>query len=151
MIALPISKAARAAGVSVETIRFYEREKMIEQPPRPTGGMRRYPPDIIERVHFIREAQQLGFTLREVRDLLTLKTDPASDCAEVRKRAAAKLDEVRRKIEQLQRIGDALQSLIAACPAHGRLEVCTVMSALAGPQVPCDGTCDTSSNLRGDA
>lgn len=141
---LSIGKAARAAGVGVETIRFYEREGFIEQPPRPATGMRLYSAELVQRIRFIREAQQLGFTLREVRDLLALRADPESDCAEVRERAMAKLAEVERKTEQLQRIGDALRSLIAACPARGELGACTIMSALASRQEPCEGSCAKS-------
>lgn len=113
--------------------------------------MRRYPPETIERVRFVREAQQLGFTLREVRDLLALRADPASDCADVRERAAAKLDEVLCKIEKLQRIGVALQSLVDSCPKHGSLDTCTILEALAAPARPCDGICGAGLTAPGRA
>lgn len=132
--AVTIGRAARAADVGVETIRFYERQRLIEQPPRGPGDtVRRYPPEVVERIRFIREAQRLGFTLREVRELLAIHDDPAADCADVRARAASKLVEVRAKIEQLQRIGDALEALVASCPARGGLDACTIIGALTSP------------------
>lgn len=91
MKALTISQAARAAGVGVETLRFYERRNLILRPSKlPDGGFRRYPPETIERVRFIRQAQGLGFSLREIEELLSLRADPASDCGQVRERAVAK-------------------------------------------------------------
>ena len=138
---LPIGRAAQAANVGVETIRFYERQELIEKPARPLGsGPRRYSREAVERIRFIREAQRLGFTLREVRELLALQTDPAADCSDVRDRAAGKLAEVRIKVAQLQRMAGALETMIAGCPAHGRLEGCTILSALASPAGQYDGS-----------
>lgn len=131
-MSMTIARAARAAGVGVETIRFYERRGLIKQPPRPDGrGFREYSNEIIERVQFIRQAQELGFSLREIRDLLTLRADPKSDAADVRARALAKLDDVNRKMDQLRRIKGALQTLIAACPGQGALRRCSIMEGLA--------------------
>ena len=140
---LTIGRAARAADVGVETIRFYEREDLIEKPARPPrSGPRRYSTEVVERIRFIRIAQRLGFTLREVRELLALRADPAADCSDVRERAAAKLVEVRSKIDQLYRVANALETLVAHCPAHGGLEGCTILSALASPAAQCDGSCN---------
>jgi len=131
MRALTIGTAARAAGVGVETIRFYERQKLIERPPKPVGaGVRRYPSETIARIRFIREAQQLGFSLREIRELLALRADPAADCSKVREQALSKLHEVHDKVERLREIGSALQTLIAACPAQGGLQACSIIDAL---------------------
>jgi MerR family mercuric resistance operon transcriptional regulator len=130
---LTIGKAARKAGVGVETIRFYERRGLIEQPARPMGsGFRSYPEDIVERIRFIRQAQELGFSLREVCELLDLRAEPRADAADVRARATAKLANVNDKLQQLQRIKDALETLIAACPGHGALDCCSIMEALEG-------------------
>ena len=129
---LTIGKAAREAGVGVETIRFYERQRLVAQPLKPTGaGMRLYAADTVERIRFIKEAQELGFTLREVTELLTLRADASADCADVRVRASAKIDDVHRKIQQLQTIGAALGQLVAACPGSGGLQACSIMDALA--------------------
>jgi MerR family mercuric resistance operon transcriptional regulator len=118
MRAVTIGEAARQAGVGVETIRFYERRGLIEQPRKPQGsGCRSYPPEQIEHIKFIRQAQQLGFSLREIQEIFSLRADPKADCSMIRAQAAAKLDEVRRKIDQLHQIGSALEALIAVCPA----------------------------------
>ncbi len=125
-----IGKAAREAGVGVETIRFYERKGLIEQPPKPEGsGFRDYPAETVQRIRFIRQAQELGFSLREIEDLLSLRADPKADCRDVRARATVKRDEVTRKIAQLERIRDALDELIAACPGRGALRACSILSA----------------------
>jgi MerR family mercuric resistance operon transcriptional regulator len=128
---MTISQAARRAGCGVETIRFYERQGLIERPPKPAAGFRRYPSEIVDRVRFIRQAQGLGFSLREIDELLSLRTDPAADCADVRSRASAKLDEVARRIDQLERIREALGELIEACPGHGATRTCSILEALA--------------------
>lgn len=133
MQGLTISRAARRAGVGVETIRFYERKGLIEQPPKPaSAGFRSYPEETVERIRFIRQAQELGFSLREVCELLDLRTDPQADAADVRTRATAKLTDVNEKMRKLQRIKDALETLIAACPGHGALGCCSIMEALEG-------------------
>jgi MerR family copper efflux transcriptional regulator len=131
MEAMTISKAARAAGVGVETVRFYERRNLIVRPSKPPdGGFRRYPPETIERVRFIRQAQGLGFSLREIEDLLSLRADPATDCGQVRARAVVKLEDVERKIGELERFRRALEELITACPGRGALRACSIMEAL---------------------
>ncbi len=133
MTSMTIGKAARKAGVGVETIRFYERRGLIRQPPKTQGaGFRVYPDAVVERVRFIRQAQVIGFSLREIDDLLSLRADPAADSEDVRKRATAKLAEVNRKITELERIRAALDTLIAACPGGGALRACSIMDALEG-------------------
>ena len=130
MPALTIGKAASAAGVNIETVRFYERRGLIERPPK-GEGYRAYTPEQVARIRFIKEAQQIGFSLSEIGDLLALRADPAADCSEVRRQAVAKLDQVQRKIEQLRVVGAALETLIAACPGRGALQACSIMDALA--------------------
>jgi len=132
MQALTIGRTAREAGVTVETIRFYERRGLIEQPPKGTG-FRVYSADQVARIRFIKQAQQIGFSLSEIGELLTLRADPSADCAEVRQQAVAKLNEVHRKIEQLQQVGTALETLITACPGSGGLQACSIMDGLALP------------------
>lgn len=128
-----IGKAARMAGVGVETIRFYERRGLIRQPLKPRyGGFRVYPGETVRRIRFIRQAQELGFSLREIQDLLSLRADPKTDSGEVRERAEAKVTEVNRKIMELERIRSALEALIAACPGGGALRACSIMDALEG-------------------
>jgi MerR family copper efflux transcriptional regulator len=130
MATLTIGSAARAADVNVETIRFYERKGLIPQPPKPRDGYRLYAPDTVERIRFIRKAQEIGFSLREIEELLSLRAHPETDCAEVRARAAAKIVEVDRKIAELKRVRAALQKVSASCPGHGALSACTILEAL---------------------
>ncbi len=131
MKTMTISHAARQAGVGVETVRFYERQGLIEQPPKPAGsGFRVYPEETVRRIRFIREAQDIGFSLRETDQLLSLRADPSADSADVVKRAIDKRNEVERKIEHLQRIHAALEELISACPGKGALRHCSIMEAL---------------------
>jgi MerR family mercuric resistance operon transcriptional regulator len=134
---LTIGEAARSAGVGIETIRFYQRRGLIALPTKPQGrGFRIYSPDEIKRIRFIRQAQQIGFSLQEIEELLALRADPAADCSTVRAQALAKLDEVHDKIEQLRRIGSALEALIARCPGSGGLEACSILDTLVEPGPP---------------
>lgn len=130
MTTMTIGKAAMQAGVSAETIRFYERQGLIEQPSRPARSVRRYSGEVVREIRFIKEAQQLGFSLREAGELLDLRADPAADCADVRSRAVAKRDEVREKIERLEQIGSALDALIDQCPGCGDLHRCSIIESL---------------------
>ena len=135
MKTMTISKIAKAAGVGVETVRFYERKGLVDQPTKPpSGGFRVYPAEAAERIRFIRQAQELGFSLREIKELLSLRTDPATDCADVRERAQTKLDEVTRKIALMKGIQTALEKLIAACPGQGALQLCSIIEAIEGPE-----------------
>lgn len=130
---MTISRAAEQAGVGVETIRFYERRGLIKQPARPrAGGYRFYDDGVVERIRFIRQAQELGFSLREIAELLSLRADPGADCGDVRAQALTKREEVNRKIAQLQHIRSALDELIATCPGGGALRACTIIDAMAG-------------------
>lgn len=129
---LTIGKVAKRARVGVETIRFYEREKLLPQPPRdPSSGYRRYPESTVARLQFIARAKELGFTLKETRELLDLRINSAR-CETVRARAQEKLDGVRRKIEDLQRMERALMALVEVCPGDGASQDCPILDALEG-------------------
>ncbi len=131
MTAMTIGRAAREAGVGVETIRFYERKGLIEQPWRPRdAGFRVYPEETVQRVRFIRQAQEIGFSLSEIDELLSLRADPSAGSSDVRERAIAKRNEVEHKIAHLERIHAALEELISACPGKGALRECSIMEAL---------------------
>lgn len=127
---LTIGVLAERSGVGVETVRFYERKGLIDQPKRPLGGVRVYPEQAVERIEFVHHAQELGFTLREIRDLLTLQSDPETDCAAVRARALGKLTEVETKLADLLRKRSTLKKLIAICPGQGDLDQCAIVEAL---------------------
>jgi MerR family mercuric resistance operon transcriptional regulator len=136
MHSLTIGKAAHEAGVNIETIRFYERRGLIERPPK-GEGYRVYSPDHVARIRFVKEAQQIGFSLPEIKELLALRADPNADCSAVQRQAMTKQQEVRRKIEQLREIDAALETSIAACPGQGELQCCSIIDALNHrPKVP---------------
>ena len=131
MLRFTIGRTAKAAGVNVETIRFYERKGLIAQPSKPAGGgMREYDDGTVARIRFIREAQEIGFSLREIAELLSLRADPDADCADVRRRAIAKRDEVEAKLVRLFRMRSALDELIASCPGSGDVKACTILEAM---------------------
>lgn len=130
MMWMTIARAAHAAGVGVETIRFYERRGLIAQPRKPASGFREYDADTVARIRFVRQAQELGFSLREIEELLSLRADPNANCAEVRAQATTKRDEAEHKIAHLERIRAALDTLIASCPGRGALRACTILEAI---------------------
>lgn len=131
MTDMTIGKIAKRAGVGVETIRFYERRGLIRQPRKPEGsGFRSYPDDVVAQLRFIRRAQEIGFSLSEIDELLSLRTDPEGDCTDVRERTVAKLADVDQKIMNLKRMRRALKEMLDACPASGALRSCTILDAL---------------------
>jgi MerR family mercuric resistance operon transcriptional regulator len=130
---LTIGQLAERAGVGVETIRFYERKGLVTQPPRPERGRRTYPPDTAERVRFIRRAKELGFSLREISELLALGMNPETGCADVRERALVKIAHIGEKIESLQRMKDALEKLSGICAGRGPISECPILEALRDP------------------
>jgi len=126
-----ISEVAKAAHVGIETVRFYERRGLIPQPVRPAdGGFRSYPEQVTLQIRFIRQAQELGFSLGEIKELLSLKSIPDADCSEVRRRALSKRDDVDFKIKRLRRIRKTLTKLIDACPGEGALGSCSIIDAM---------------------
>lgn len=127
---LTIGELARRTGVSVETIRFYEAEGLLKRPERPMGSIRTYPGDAIERLAFIHEAKEVGFTLREIRDLLSLREDPEADAAAVRGRTIAKLTTIEAKIERFEQMCSTLTRLLSQCPGGGELGRCPIIQAL---------------------
>ena len=130
MGSLTIGQVARSAGVGVETIRFYEREGLLEQPPRRASGYRQYPEQVVKRLHFIKRAQLLGFSLKEITELLRLRVDAQTSCNEVKLRTEAKLAEVERKMVELQRMRQALLQIASLCTGHGPTGHCPMLDAL---------------------
>lgn len=127
---LNIGALAGAVGVGRETIRFYERRGLIPNPPRSAAGYRKYPADTVRRVRFIRRAQELGFTLAEISELLKLRVSDAATCGAVEANARAKLDQVQAKVADLNRIGAALQSLVARCELREETGECPILEEL---------------------
>lgn len=127
---LTIGQVATHAGVGVETIRFYERRGLLESPPRSPSGYRQFPARAITRIRFIRRAQELGFSLREVAELLALQIDESGSSAEVKRHAEAKIDDIARKIEDLTRMRQALEELTSCCRGSGPSTECPILAAL---------------------
>ena len=127
---LTIGQAAKQAGVSVETIRFYERQDLIERPARKESGYRLFSRDDIRRLLFIQQAKSLGFSLAEIKSLLSLRADPDSSTREVKQFAASKLDDIEKKIKMLQRMKKTLKSLVGQCPGEGPKHQCPILEAL---------------------
>jgi MerR family mercuric resistance operon transcriptional regulator len=130
MDTLTIGKVARGAGVGVETIRFYEREGLIERPHRKDSGYRVYPAATLDRVRFIRRAKELGFSLTEIKELLELRIVPGTTCGEIKQRAETKIDSIEDRIRRLQRMKRALQKLASACGGGGPVSECPILDAL---------------------
>jgi MerR family mercuric resistance operon transcriptional regulator len=127
--AMTIGRLASAAGVGVETIRYYQRRGLLDEPRKPFRGYRHYPADLAKRVRFIKRAQALGFTLEEVACLLRL--DGADRCADTRELAAHKVASIDRKLIDLTAMRDALSALVRQCET-GRAEgSCPIISVLA--------------------
>lgn len=125
---LTIGKLAAAAGVNVETIRYYQRENLLEEPPKPTQGYRTYAVETVQRLYFIKRAKQLGFTLREIRDLLALGD---GQCQQVQQMAAEKADEIVARIGDLKAMHQALTHLLEGCGQdQQRAAQCSLLSAL---------------------
>lgn len=134
-----IGEVARQAGVSVETVRFYETRGLIDQPPKPvSGGFREYSSREVQRILFARNAQRLGFSLREIVELLTLETGLSARCIDVRERASDKLGEVESKIETLVKMKGALEALIDSCPGRGPARTCSILEAINSGDVLAD-------------
>lgn len=127
---LSIGEVAKEAGVGVETVRFYEREGLVPEPGRRPSGYRQYPPDTVRRIRFVQRAKELGFTLREIRELLSLRVTAGKKCADVRKLAHEKLAEVDAKLTELQRMRAALAQLAASCTGKGPTSECPLLDAL---------------------
>ena len=123
-----IGVLAKRSGVSVETIRYYQRRGLMEEPRRPPGGVRRYPPEAVSRVRFIKRAQSLGFTLQEIADLFAMQEGQA--CRQTREMAAKKLTLIEEKIDGLTRMQGALTDLVRACDAAARGEPCPILRLL---------------------
>ena len=127
---LTIGQLARRAEVGVETVRFYEREGLLKEPARRPSGYRQYDEGVVDRLRFIRRAKQLGFTLNEIKELLSLRIDPATTCADVKSRAEAKLADIAAKIRSLQRMKRALVKLTKACSGRGAASECPILESL---------------------
>lgn len=128
MDSMGIGTIAKRAGVSIDTVRYYEKNGLLAPQARLSSGYRRYGDLELSRLRFIRRAQELGFTLKDVRELLGLSKQ--RDVARVKKAAEKKLADVEQRIAALERVRSGLSQLIGACPGHGRAQDCPILKAL---------------------
>ncbi len=127
---LTIGQLARRAGVGVETVRFYEREGLIFEPPRRPSGYRDYPHETVTRIVFIRRAKELGFSLKEIRELLELRVQPRQNCTRVKESAEAKIADIDTKIAALRRMRRGLTALTKACEERRPTKECPILASL---------------------
>jgi len=127
---LKIGELARLAGVTNDTVRFYERSDLIKPAGRSESNYRMYSREDVNRLRFIRRAKTLGFTLSEIKELLTLQHDPHTTRADIKKRTLAKIEDITGKINDLTRIKEALEHLAAECDGRGPLAGCPILGAL---------------------
>lgn len=127
---ITIGEVANLAGVPTATVRYYERRGLIAPAPRTRAGYRQYGPAAAERLRFIKRAQQLGFSLEEIQDLLELRVDDPESCLAVERRTREKVDQVRQKIRELRQLEDALERLADACRTRTPTAECPVLESL---------------------
>ena len=125
-----VGTLAKQAGVKIDTIRYYERHGLLPKAARTDSGYRMFPVTSVERLRFIKQAQALGFTLKEVKQLLALSVIPEMTCNDVRKRAQAKLADIHHKVDSLLAVKRALQQLVSACQAVGPASECSFLAKL---------------------
>jgi Hg(II)-responsive transcriptional regulator len=128
---LSIGKAASAAGVRVDTLRYYEKRRLLPRPARTYTGYRMYDEDAVRRVRFIKRAQELGFTLKEIAELLELADGRAGGCGEVRAFAGKKAGDLAAKIRDMRRMKAVLESLMKQCSGAGPVSACPIVESLA--------------------
>lgn len=126
-----IGELARRARVNVQTVRYYERRGLLPDPQRTPAGYREYADAAVDRMRFIRRAQELGFTLSEITELLALRLDPRTPADAVKRRARAKIDDIDRRVRDLERIKRALGHLAGRCRGgSGPIGACPFLDAL---------------------
>ncbi|MGE3509725.1 MAG: MerR family transcriptional regulator [Vicinamibacterales bacterium] len=127
---LTIGRLARLGGVNLETIRYYEREGLLARPPRTRSGYRIFPRDAAQRLRFIKRAQQLGFALTEIRELLALRVKQGTKRDQIRARAEAKISDIEQKIQTLTAMKRALAQLTTQCSGCGPVSECPILESL---------------------
>jgi MerR family copper efflux transcriptional regulator len=130
METLTIGRLAQEGGVNLETIRYYERQGLLPKPPRTTGGYRIFPKETARRLRFIKRAQELGFSLNEIRELLELRIKPGAKRVDMRARAEAKMRDIDHKIRTLQAMKKPLRQLTERCDGCGPLAECPILESL---------------------
>jgi MerR family copper efflux transcriptional regulator len=135
MSGLTIGEVVEQANVHIETLRYYERRGLVARPPRSASNYRQYPEDAVRRVRFIKRAQELGFSLNDIKELLALRAEPEASCAEVRACAEAKMKDIEAKIGALTAMKYALSTLASECSREGPLSDCSILESLEAQEV----------------
>lgn len=138
MSTLKSGELAKRASVNSETLRYYEREGLLPEPERTESGYRLYAEEDVKRVRFIKRAQELGFSLKEIKELLALKLDATRSAREVKRLAEQKVLDIEEKITTLQAMKETLQELARACSGKGSVDHCPILSCLDEciPEIP---------------
>lgn len=124
---LKIGEVAKKANVGIETIRFYEREGLIPCPVRLQSGYRQYSEDTVRRIQFIKNAKELGFSLKEISGLFALRVKSKTKCGDIKKKAEAKIADIDERIKTLQRMKNALKKLASQCKGTGPIGDCPIL------------------------
>lgn len=130
MDALKVGQVAKQARVNLQTVHYYERQGLLPKPPRTNSNYRAYPEEAVLRVRFIKRAQDLGFTLKEIKELLSLRAAPRTRCGDVRERAQTKVQDIDAKVKTLRAMRKALLKLIRECSGKGPVSECPILGAL---------------------
>lgn len=139
-----IGRAAKAVGVNIETVRYYERLNLLKPTARRPSGYRLYGDEEIRRLRFIKNAQALGFTLRAITDLLNLRVRSSAQCGAVQRKAHEKLVQVERKVRDLQALARSLRGLIRACENGQATDACPIVESLEKQRRKDNGTGKTT-------
>ncbi len=124
---------AKEAGVNVQTILYYERRGLLPRAARSPSGYRLFDEEAVRRIRFIKRAQELGFSLKQITALLALQGEQDASCAEVSRMATSHLEDIEQKIHDLERMREALMPLVEACPGKGSLKMCPILESLDKP------------------
>lgn len=129
---MKIGEVAKAARVGIDAVRFYERQGLLPEPARRPSGYREYTLDAVTDLRFIKRAKELGFSLREISELLSIARETSATAADVKELAEKKLDDLEDKIRSLQRMRRALRKVAEGCPGSGPTSGCSILQSLAG-------------------
>ena len=135
--ALRIGELAAASGLTRDALRYYERQGLLPRSRRTVGGFREYDGTAVDRVRFIKQAQELGFSLKEIKELLALRVRPGTTCGDVRNRTAAKIANIDEKLRTLTAMKEALLRLNAACSGQGAVSDCPILESLDSEKEIC--------------
>lgn len=127
---LRAGELAKRAGVNLQTVHYYERRGLLPKPPRTDSNYRLYPAETAQQIRFIKRAQELGFSLKEIQELLSLRATPRTQCGQVRGRAEAKVRDIDEKIRLLRAMRRALSRLVAECSGKGPVSECPILESM---------------------